>query len=99
MTDETEYVLELSSFTTMEETQVLIKALDDTLESRDLEAAEVRADVVELLSEIVFNAVEHGMTVEGAHAALARPERLGLQVSLKQEITDIEAEREHHKIS
>ncbi len=47
MTGETEYVLDPVVFTTTDEARVLIRLLEDTLESRGLGTA----DVVELLSE------------------------------------------------
>lgn len=48
MTGETEHVLDPVSFTTVDEAQVLIKALDDTLERTDLGTADLRAEVVGL---------------------------------------------------
>lgn len=78
MTDEPAYASDPVSFTTMDEAHVLIKALDDTLERTDMGKTNLRGDVVELLSEVVFNAVLHGMTEEDAHAHVRHmPERMG----------------------
>ena len=51
----------------MEEAHVIIKALEDTLKTRGLGTADFRAEVVELFSGNVFNAVEHGMMAESAN--------------------------------
>ena len=78
MAGEPEYVLKPPPFTIMEKGHVLIKALDDTLQGTGLGTPDVRREVVELLSEVVFNAVEHGVTTEDAHAHVRHlPERRG----------------------
>jgi sensor histidine kinase regulating citrate/malate metabolism len=62
-----EYVLAPSAFKTMQEAQELVDALEVNLRDRDLGAANVRPELVELVSELVNNAAEHGLTPDGAH--------------------------------
>ena len=64
---------------TPDDAHILAKLLEDALESRDLETADSRAEVDESLSEIVFNAIEHGMTTDGAHSHVRYlPDRRGM---------------------
>ena len=66
--DETEYALEPTTFRSMREAQELADALEENLQERRMGAASVRPELVELFSELVNNAAEHGMTEAGASA-------------------------------
>ena len=65
--EETTYALELTTFHSMREAQELTDTLELNLSEMDLGTANVRPEPVKLLSELVNNAAEHGMTDEGAH--------------------------------
>ena len=67
-TDEIEYSLEPTTFHSMQEAQELVNTLEENLQNRRTAAASMRPEVVEVFSELVNNAAEHGMTPEGAHA-------------------------------
>ena len=59
----------------MDDAHILAKLLEDAVESRDLETADSRAEV----DESLFNAIEHGMTTEGAHSHVRYlPDRRGM---------------------
>ena len=67
-TNEIEYSLEPTTFHSMQEAQDLANTLEENLQNRRMGAASVSPEVVEIFSELVNNAAEHGMTPEGAHA-------------------------------
>ena len=67
-TNEAEYALEPTRFRTMQEAQELANTLEENLQDRRMGAPNIRPELVELFSELVNNAAEHGMTPEGAHA-------------------------------
>ena len=70
---EKEYALEPTTFHSMQEAQELADALEGSLRGRDMGAPNVHPELnihpelVEIFSELVNNAAEHGMTPEGAH--------------------------------
>ena len=66
--NEPEYVLEPTTFHSMREAQELTDALEESLQDRGLGAPNIRAELVEMFSELVNNAAEHGMSDGGAHA-------------------------------
>ncbi len=66
--EETQYALEPTTFHSMQEAQELAGILEENLRDRGMGAANVRPELVEVFSELVNNAAEHGMTEEGAHA-------------------------------
>ena len=75
---ETEYALEPTNFRSMQEAQELTYALEENLQERRMGAASVRPEVVEIFSELVNNAAEHGMTEAGANAHIRyMPHRRG----------------------
>ena len=63
-----EYALEPTVFHFMGEAQQLANTLEENLLNRRIGAANVNVEVVEMFSELVNNAAEHGMCQEGAHA-------------------------------
>ena len=65
--DDLGYALEPSSFHSMPEAQELTDTLEQNLQTLDLGAANMRPEVVEVFSELVNNAAEHGMSDAGAH--------------------------------
>ena len=70
-TNEIEYILEPTTFHSMQEAQDLANTLEENLQNRRMGAASVSPEVVEVVevfSELVNNAAEPGMTPEGAHA-------------------------------
>ena len=67
-TEEPQYALEPTTFQSMQEAQELAGILEENLRDRGMGAANVRPELVEVFSELVNNAAEHGMTEEGAHA-------------------------------
>ena len=67
-TSEIEYSLEPTTFHSMLEAQDLANTLEETLQNRSTGAASVRPEIVEVFSELVNNAAEHGMAYQGAHA-------------------------------
>ena len=66
--DDTGYALEPMTFRSMQEAQELTDVLEASLQERRMGAASVRPEVVEIFSELVNNAAEHGMTGAGASA-------------------------------
>ena len=66
-TNEIEYALESTAFHSMKEAQQLADTLEENLRDRELGAPNLRPELVEMFSEIVNNAAEHGMTREGTH--------------------------------
>ncbi len=62
------YALEPAVFHSMREAQKLTDELEDSLSDRNLGSPNVRPELVEIFSEIVNNAAEHGMSEAGAHA-------------------------------
>ncbi len=62
------YALEPTTFRSMQEAQELAVSLEENLDERNLGAPNVRPELVEVFSEIVNNAAEHGMTENGASA-------------------------------
>ena len=68
-TDGTHYALDPSSIRSMPEAQELTDTLEQNLQTLDMGAANVRPEVVEVFSELVNNAAEHGAAdEEEAHA-------------------------------
>ena len=65
---EPEYALEPTTFRSMLEAHELTDTLEENLRDRRMGAASVRPEVVELFSELVNNAAEHGLSPEGANA-------------------------------
>jgi anti-sigma regulatory factor (Ser/Thr protein kinase) len=65
---DTEYALEPTTFHSMQEAQELADILEENLQEIRMGAANVRPELVELFSELVNNAAEHGMTEAGASA-------------------------------
>ena len=65
-TNEIDYSLEPTTFHSMQEAQELANTLEENLQNRRTGAASVRPEIVEVFSELVNNAAEHGMTPEGA---------------------------------
>ena len=65
---ETPYALDPTAFRSMREAQELAVNLEENLHKRNMGAANVRPELVEIFSEIVNNAAEHGMREDGAHA-------------------------------
>lgn len=63
-----EYALEPTVFHSMGEAQQLADTLEENLQNLRIGAANVNVEVVEMFSELVNNAAEHGMSQEGAHA-------------------------------
>ena len=63
-----EYALEPTVFHSMTEAQQLANTLEENLLDLRIGAANVNVEVVEMFSELVNNAAEHGMSREGAHA-------------------------------
>ena len=62
------YALEPATFHSMREAQELTDTLEENLHDRNMGAANIRPVLVEIFSELVNNAAEHGMTPEGASA-------------------------------
>ena len=62
------YALNPAAFRTMHEAQDLTDALEETLTDRNLGSPNIRPELVEIFSEIVNNAAEHGVSPEGSHA-------------------------------
>ena len=67
-TEDREYALEPTTFHSMQEAQEMADILEENLQEQGMGAANVRPELVEMFSELVNNAAEHGMTEEGAHA-------------------------------
>ena len=63
-----QYALEPTTFRSMQEAQALADILENNPQARGMGAANVRPELVEIFSELVNNAAEHGMTEAGAHA-------------------------------
>lgn len=66
--EETQYALEPRAFRSMQAAQELTDVLEENLATANLGAANIRVELVEIFSEIVNNAAEHGMTENGASA-------------------------------
>ena len=66
--EDREYALEPTTFHSMREAQELTDDLEEYLLEHPMGAANVHAQIVEIFSELINNAAEHGMTPEGAHA-------------------------------
>ena len=62
MNAETLYALEPTAFRSMQEAQEITNQLEDNLTGQNLGAANVRPEVVEIFSELVNNAAEHGIS-------------------------------------
>ena len=60
-----EYALEPTTFHGMQEAQELADKLEDNVQDHSMGAANVRPELVEIMSELLNNAAEHGMTPEG----------------------------------
>ena len=67
MQDETTYILEPTAFHSMTEAQVLTDQLEQSLSNLSNVADNIKPQVVEMFSEMVNNAAEHGMSDTGAH--------------------------------
>ena len=68
-TDETfAYALEPTAFHSMREALELANGREENLQDRRLGASNLHAELVEIFSELVNNAAEHGMSEAGAHA-------------------------------
>ena len=67
MQDETTYMLEPTAFHSMREAQDLTDQLEESLSKLSNVAANIKPQVVEMFSEMVNNAAEHGMSDAGAH--------------------------------
>ena len=79
MQDETTYILEPTSFHSMREAQVLTDQLEQNLSNLSNVAANIKPQAVEMFSEMVNNAAEHGMSDTGAHCHVRlMPHRKGL---------------------
>lgn len=68
--EEARYALEATAFSTLQEAQEITNVLEDTLAGARMGAANVSAELIEIFSEIVNNAAEHGVQVSArpAHA-------------------------------
>ena len=87
MQDETTYILEPTAFHSMTEAQVLTDQLEQNLSELSNVTANIKPQVVEMFSEMVNNAAEHGMSNTGAHCHVRlMPHRKGL--ALDSVITD-----------
>ena len=62
------YALEPTTFHSMREAQELANVLEANLQGGRVGTPSVRPEVVDLFSELVNNAAEHGMNEEGAQA-------------------------------
>ena len=67
MNPEPLYALQPTPFRSMQEAQELTNQLEDNLTGLNLGAANIRPEAVEIFSELVNNAAEHGMSEAGAH--------------------------------
>ncbi len=65
-TQDIQYALEPTTFHDMQEAQELADTLEENLQARHMGAANVRPELVEIMSELMNNAAEHGMTAEDA---------------------------------
>ena len=77
--EETQYALEPTAFRSMREAQELTDTLEQNLQTLDMGAANIRPEVVEVFSELVNNAGEHGLEDNGEANAHVRwmPHRRG----------------------
>ena len=66
-TSESEYALEPATFHSMQEAQELASTLEEDLHDQAMGNPSIRPGLVEIFSQLVNNAAEHGMTPEGAH--------------------------------
>ena len=65
-TQDIQYALEPTTYHSMQEAQEQVDQMEDNLHERNLGAANVRPELVEIFSELANNAAEHGMTPDGA---------------------------------
>ena len=78
-TTDSDYALQPTAFHSMEEAQQLTETLEEIIQDHRMGAANVRPELVEIFSEIVNNAAEHGMSDQGAHAHVRfMPHRKGV---------------------
>lgn len=63
-----EFALVPMAFRLIREAQELTGELGDSLDNRNLGSPNIQAELVEIFSEIVNNAAEHGMSEDRAHA-------------------------------
>ena len=78
-TTDSDYALQPTAFHSMEEAQQLTETLEEIIHDHRMGAANVRPELVEIFSEIVINAAEHGMSDQGAHAHVRfMPHRKGV---------------------
>ena len=68
MNGEPQCLLGPANFLGVQEVQGLVRTQEDALRTRNLGAAGIRTEVVDLLSEMLRSAAEHGMTKDGAGA-------------------------------
>ena len=62
------YALLPTAFRSMAEAQEITSTLEDHINDRNVGAANIRPVLVEIFSELVNNAAEHGMCETGVHA-------------------------------
>ena len=81
--DDMGYALKSTAFHSMPEAQELTDTLEQNLQTLDMGAANMRPEVVEVFSELVNNAAEHGMSDAGAHVHVRwMPHRRGYAFDL-----------------
>ena len=61
-TNESEYALEPTTFRSMQEVQELTDTLEENLHGQVMGNPSIRPELVEMFSQLVNNAAEHGMT-------------------------------------
>ena len=61
-TNESEYALEPATLHSMQEAQELASTLEEDLHDQVMGAPSIRPELVEMFSQLVNNAAEHGMT-------------------------------------
>ena len=61
-TNESEYALEPTTFRSMQEAQELTDTLEENLHDQAMGNPSIRPELVEMFSQLVNNAAEHGMT-------------------------------------
>ena len=61
-TSESEYALEPTTFHSMQEAQELASTLEEDLHDQVMGNPSIRPELVEMFSQLVNNAAEHGMT-------------------------------------
>ena len=67
-TTESVYVLPSAAFHSLEQAQWITNELEENLINTHLGASNIQPTLVEIFSELVNNAAEHGASPEGAHA-------------------------------